>query len=179
MKAYADTSFLVRLAIHEQGSEEAMAEFRRLDFPRLVFLPLHALEVANSIRQRAFHQRQTAGGTARTAIRRERDSALGRIERWLGRGWLLDAVADTDAAFARARVLSESHTEQLGCRGFDLLHVAFALELKAELFLTADRIQGELARAEGLIVTITGSRPVARAGRRATRVRVSGPIRPT
>ena len=149
---YADTSFLVRLVAHEAGSEQVMAEFRRLNFPRLVFLPLHALEVTNAIRQRAFHQRQTF---ARSAIRREHDSALGRLERWLERGWLVDAVADADAAFARARTLSERHTGRLGCRPFDLLHVAFALQLGAEVFLTADRIQGEAARAEWLKVTVT------------------------
>jgi predicted nucleic acid-binding protein len=157
MKAYADTSFLVKLITNETGSEEAMAEFRRLDFPRLVFLPLHALEVTNAIRQRAFQQRRGAARTARTAVRRERDTALSRFERWLERGWLVDAVADTDAAFARARTLSESHTERLGCRGFDLLHVAFALQLECEVFLTADRVQGELARAESLIVTVVAS----------------------
>ncbi len=157
MKVYADTSFLVKLATHEAGSEQAMAVFRRLGFPRLVFLPLHALEVTNAIRQRAFHQGQTATGAARSAIRRDRDAALGRLERWLERGWLVDAVCDADAAFARARKLSECHTERLGCRAFDLLHVAFALHLEAEAFLTADRIQGEAARAEGLKVTVTPS----------------------
>jgi hypothetical protein len=56
----------------------------------------------------------------------------------------------------RARSLSERHTEKLGCRGFDLLHVALALELECEVFLTSDRIQGALARAAGLDVTLIG-----------------------
>jgi hypothetical protein len=60
-----------------------------------------------------------------------------------------------DSAIEKAGALSAKHTEQLGCRGFDLLHVALALELECEAFLTADRIQGALARAEGLDVTIT------------------------
>ena len=85
MRAYADTSFLVRLLTDEPGSEEAMAEFRRLDFPRLFFLPLHALEVANAIRHRAFLLRRSLGSGQRAVIARERDSALARIERWLGR----------------------------------------------------------------------------------------------
>ena len=42
MRAYADTSFLVRLLTDESGSRAAMAEFRRLDFVPLFFLPLHA-----------------------------------------------------------------------------------------------------------------------------------------
>ena len=54
MRVYADTSFLVRLVNREPASEAAMAEYRRLHFPPLFFLPLHALEVTNAIRQRVF-----------------------------------------------------------------------------------------------------------------------------
>jgi predicted nucleic acid-binding protein len=153
MRAYADTSFLVKLVAEEPGAESAMAEFRRLDFPSLFFLPLHALEVTNAIRQRAFHLRRSSGSGQRGSIVRERGAALARIERWLKRGWLLEATADCEEGLLRARTLSEKHTERLGCRGFDLLHVAFALELECEAFLTADSIQAALARAEGLVVT--------------------------
>ncbi len=58
------------------------------------------------------------------------------------------------AALTAARHLSEKHTERLGRRGFDLLRVAPALELDSEAFLTSARIQGTLARAEGLRVTV-------------------------
>jgi len=60
-----------------------------------------------------------------------------------------------DKAIDIARSLSGKHTERLDCRGFDLLHVALAIELECEVFLTADRIQGALARAEGLDVTVS------------------------
>jgi predicted nucleic acid-binding protein len=155
MRIYADTSFLVKLITTEPGSEKAMAEFRGLDFPPLFFLPLHALEVTNSIRHRAFHLRHSARSEHRADISRERDASLARIENWLIRGWLTDADADFEKAFQRARTLSERHTERLGCRGFDLLHVALALELECERFLTSDSIQAALARAEGLAVTIS------------------------
>lgn len=156
MRAYADTSFLVKLVSDEPGSEAAIAEFRRLDYPPLFFLPLHALEVTNAIRQRAFHLRRTQSGQ-RAAIARERDAALARIARWLKRGWLIDAAADCDEALLHARTLSENHTERLGCRGFDLLHVALALKLQSETFLTADLVQAALARAEGLAVTVNAN----------------------
>ena len=132
-----------------------MADFRRLEFPPLFFLPLHALEVTNAIRQRAFHLRHSGGSSQRAAIARERDAGLARIERWLKRGWLTEAAADCDEALLSARMLSERHTERLGCRGFDLLHVALALELECDAFLTSDRIQAALARAEGLDVTLS------------------------
>jgi predicted nucleic acid-binding protein len=153
MKAYADTSFLVKLVTREPGSQEAMAEFRRLGLPRLIFLPLHALEATNAVRQRAFYLRHSAGTGQRASVARERDAALARIERWLKRGWLMEAAVDCDEALLNARILSEKHTERLGCRGFDLLHVALALDLECDVFLTSDRVQGSLARAEGLRAT--------------------------
>ncbi len=150
MRAYADTSFLVKLVSREPGSQEAMAEFRRLGLPPLNFLPLHALESANAIRQRAFYLRRSGGSGQLAGIARERDAALARIQRWLKRGWLMEAAGKCDEAFFHARSLSEKHTERLGCRGFDLLHVALALDLKCDVFMTGDRVQGALARAEGL-----------------------------
>jgi len=40
------------------------------------------------------------------------------------------------------------------CRGFDVLHVALALDLECDTFFAADRTQGELARGEGLEVLV-------------------------
>jgi hypothetical protein len=60
MRAYADSSFILRLVTAEAGTEQAVAEYRRLGRPALFYLPLHALEVENAIRQRAFHERQLA-----------------------------------------------------------------------------------------------------------------------
>ena len=48
--------------------------------------------------------------------------------------------------------LSSQYTWTEGHRGFDVLHVATALHLGAREFLTFDRNQKKLARAEGLIV---------------------------
>ena len=53
MRAYADTSFLVKLLTQEPGTASAVADYRRLGRPPVFFLPLHSLEVANAIRQRA------------------------------------------------------------------------------------------------------------------------------
>lgn len=77
-----------------------------------------------------------------------------RIDRWLKRGWLIDAATDYEKTFSRARALSQKYTEKLGCRGFDLLHVACALELDCETFFTADHTQASLARAERFTVII-------------------------
>jgi predicted nucleic acid-binding protein len=41
----------------------------------------------------------------------------------------------------------------VGARAIDLLHVACALLLDCEVFLTSDQRQADLAKAEGLNVT--------------------------
>ena len=150
MRAYADSSFILRLVTGEADSPQTIAEYRRLGSPKLFFLPLHALEVRNAILQRAFHQRRSIG--ERQHVARERDTALARLEHLVARRALLDVTLDMDAAIARAADLSTVHTERLGARAIDLLHVAGALTLESELFLTTDARQAQLAKAEGLRV---------------------------
>jgi predicted nucleic acid-binding protein len=156
VRAYADSSFLVKLLVREPGTEAAVAEYRRLDLPRLFFLPLHALEVENAIRQRAFHQRRALASSQRAQVAREKAAVIARLRGMLERGAFLEVAADWDEAFSRARKLSEIHTERTGARSFDLLHVAFALELECEVFLTADDRQGRVAKAEGLKAVTVG-----------------------
>lgn len=156
MRVYADSSFILRLITKEVESEQVTAEYRRLGLPALLFLPLHALEVRNAILQRAFHQRRSLPSRERRQVALERDAALGRLGRLLSRHALLEVTLDLDAAMARAMRLSTAHTERLGARAIDLLHVACALELESELFLTTDARQAELAKAEGLEVGAAG-----------------------
>ena len=155
MRAYADTSFLVKLLAREPGSAAAIGDYRRLGRPPLFFLPLHSLEVTNAIRQRVFRQRHALTSSQRSVIRRERDFSLTRLEHFIDRRAFIEISVDMDAAIEGARSLSAKHTERLGCRGFDLLHVALALELECEAFLTSDGLQGALAHAEGLEVIVS------------------------
>lgn len=152
MRSYADTSFLVKLLANEPGSEAAVAEYRRLGLPRLFYLPLHALEVENATHQKAFHQRRTLSPGARGQVARETVAALSRLRQMLERNQFSEVAADWEDAVCRARALSAQHTETTGARSLDLLHVAFALDLECELFLTTDKCQGLIARAEGLLV---------------------------
>jgi hypothetical protein len=55
-----------------------------------------------------------------------------------------------DILFSRAKALSNSHTERIGARAIDILHVAAALYLRVEMFWTTDTRQAQLAKAEGL-----------------------------
>jgi predicted nucleic acid-binding protein len=152
MRAYADSSFILRLVTTEADSEAAIGEYRRIGLPPLFFLPLHALEVRNAILQRAFHERRSLPARERLQIGRERDAALDRLERFLSRRTLLDVALDMDPVIGRATDLAIAHTERLGARAIDLLHVASALALNSEVFLTTDNRQAHLATAEGLKV---------------------------
>lgn len=156
MRVYADSSFLVKLLVREAGSDAAVAEYRRLRLPQLFFLPLHSLEVETAIRQKAFHQRRSLPSGERAQVAREKTAALARLERMQERGVLVEVAADWEDAVRRARNLSERLTESTGARSLDLLHVAFALELNSELFLTTDDCQAQVAKAEGLkVVPVT------------------------
>ena len=63
-----------------------------------------------------------------------------------------------DSALTRALQFSADHGERLGTRAIDLLHVACALALESELFLTTDNRQAQLAKAEGLKVILSTPR---------------------
>lgn len=152
MRAYADSSFVLRMVVNELDSEAAIAEYRRALKPRLFFLPLHQLEVRNAILQRAFHPRRSDSGKEIALISRERDAAFSRLEMLLARQTFFETVVDMDEAMAHALRLSTAYTERLGARAIDLLHVAYALTLESELFFTTDLRQAQLAKAEGLKV---------------------------
>jgi predicted nucleic acid-binding protein len=156
VRTYADSSFILRLVTCEVDSPETIAEYRRLGSPKLFFLPLHGLEVRNAILQRAFFQRRSLPAEKRQHIAHERNAALARLERLLSRRALLDVTLDMDAAASKAVMLSTAHTERLGARAIDLLHVACALALESEIFLTTDARQAHLAKAEGLKVASLG-----------------------
>lgn len=58
-----------------------------------------------------------------------------------------------EQAFDLCADLARRHGPRLGVRTLDSLHVACALQLKAEQFWTFDERQAKLAKAEGLKVT--------------------------
>ncbi len=50
----------------------------------------------------------------------------------------------------RAELLGAKYNQSIGCRSADLFHVAAALELGADVFLSFDERQAKLAEAAGL-----------------------------
>ncbi len=72
----------------------------------------------------------------------------------LASGVLLVVPADWLDVHRLAEELSAKHTETSGHRLIDILHVATALHLGAEEFLTFDSNQKLLAETEGLKVPV-------------------------
>lgn len=151
MKLYADSSYLLQLLAPDFASAAAIALHRKLGRPACLFTPLHELEVPNALRLRRFAVTRLASAARRQELKAAAD-ALRRLELHLDTGRFRRTPLDWHETNARAQQLSERHTEKLGSRSLDILHVAAALELHADSFLTCDRAQAALARAAGLKV---------------------------
>lgn len=142
MFAYADTSFLARVYTPHADSAKALAWMQRATVS-LPFTPIHRHELRNAVRLRVFRGDITA---------EQRQAALSEIESDLADYILIHTPIPWTDAFRAAETLGAAHTETLGVRSMDLLHVGLALTLKATEFLTFDQRQAVLARAAGLSV---------------------------
>ena len=138
MTVYADTSVFVSLYLLDAHSEEAQQQMAL--HPRVWLTPLHRAEWTHAIAQHVFQQKITAREAQVVDRDFERDREAGL---WMETG-LPEQTFEACIALARNRVA------RLGVRTLDTLHVALALELKADHFWTFDRRQAKLAEAEGL-----------------------------
>ncbi len=138
MSIYADTSFLVSLYIPDKHSPEA--ESRMASNPTMSLTPLHVAEWTHAVEQQVFRG---------VASRAEADNVHEQFQQHRESGLWLE-VALPDSVFELCAALARRHAARLGVRTLDTLHVASALELKAERFWTFDERQKKLARAVGL-----------------------------
>jgi predicted nucleic acid-binding protein len=138
LSAYADTSFLASLYITDTHSAEAEALVVG-DAP-LWLTWLQVAEWVHAVEQHVFRKEMSRG---------EADLFYARFEEHRRTGVWVD-VDLPDAVFDVCTQLARRHVAQLGNRTLDTLHVAAALELKAERFWTFDERQAKLARAAGL-----------------------------
>ncbi|HXZ39420.1 MAG TPA: type II toxin-antitoxin system VapC family toxin [Terriglobales bacterium] len=135
---YADTSFLVSLYVwdtHSLAARELMKPS-----PRVWFTPFHFTECFHAIAQQVFLGK---------IHRDQAEAAYKDLNHDLAAG-LWAEVAVPEQVFTVSADLARRHGPKLGVRTLDSLHVACALELKAERFWTFDERQAKLARAEGL-----------------------------
>ena len=143
MIPYADSSFLARVYTPHLDSDKALTWMQKAKDP-LPFTPLHQLELRNAVRLRVFRGEINV---------EQRKLALLEIESDLASAVLAHLPIPWTDALRASEELGAKHTEKLGVRSIDLLHIGIALALKATDFLTFDTRQGVLARAAGLRVT--------------------------
>jgi len=107
-------------------------------------VPLHRVEVFNSIRQLVHHPEPE-----RRLRLAEAKALIHRIETDVRLGYFTHLEADWRDVLRTANELSIAHGFGLACRAADLLHVAYANELAAEAFVSFDDEQLALAQASG------------------------------
>jgi len=137
---YADTSLLVSLYVQDSNTAQAVALMESGAAP-LVFTPLIRHELRNALRLCVFRRQITAA---------QREAALHDMEADIDAGVLHVVPVDWPKVFTQAEGLGRRHSEMLGTRGMDVLHVACALTLRAKRFLTFDERQRQLAELAGL-----------------------------
>jgi predicted nucleic acid-binding protein len=140
--AYADTGFLCSLYAPDAHTRRAIARMRRQALP-LPISWLHQLEFRNALRLRVFRAEITPS---------QRDASLNAMLADLAAGVLEAAAPPLPALLIEAERLGALHTETLGTRSLDILHVASALVLGLGECLTFDNRQAALAKAAGLRV---------------------------
>lgn len=141
MSVYADSSFLVSIYVTDVHTPEVL---RRLSqHPRLWFTPFHEVEISHAIARQVFQGRMSDERATRVYQELSRDCAAGV--------WALTGFPE--ATFTQGATLARTYVAKLGTRTLDSLHVAAALELKAEQFWTFDERQAKLAKAAGLKVS--------------------------
>ena len=108
--------------------------------PVVWLTPFHVAEWIHAIEQHVFR---------RLVSRSEANRLYERFQQNRESGLWVE-VALPESAFELCARLGLRHGARLGLRTLDTLHVASALELKAERFWTFDERQKRLARAVGL-----------------------------
>ena len=153
MRAYADTNFLARIYLSQLASEDTddLVEgvYQRLIEP-LPITWLLQIELASALELYVFfgknppHPRITPEQAAVAHADFQSDLVDGLVYR----------IADLDSRLLtrRAAELTIRHTAKFGCRAYDLIHVASALELGCTEFWTFDKRAAALAEREGMKV---------------------------
>lgn len=141
MNIYLDSSFVVSLYVTDAHSDGARQ--RVLDAPSFALTPLHLAEWGHALAQHQFRGNLTRDKAQQVQAEFISDQASGV--------WFKTVLPES--AFEICADMAQRHGSKLGMRTLDSLHVACALELKAERFWTFDERQAKLARAEGLKTT--------------------------
>lgn len=150
MVAYPDTSFLCALYRPQSNSPRAARHVAGMREALHVASPL-LFEFRQSTRWQSWLHGQDPG---KGFPQKEAQAMLARLQGNIAQGALVVASVDWADVVGIAERLSAQYTWTEGHRGFDVLHVATALHLGCQEFLTFDAQQRRLAEAEGLRVPL-------------------------
>ena len=141
MTIYADSSFFVSLLLIDRHSQEA---WRRMSSrPEVWLTPLNRAEICHAAFLHVFWKKATLVEAESALLVLDRDCVAG----------IWHQVSFPVETFVRSTGLTRRYGPTLGVRTLDSLHVACALELKAQRFWTFDERQARLAEAVGLDTT--------------------------
>jgi predicted nucleic acid-binding protein len=143
---YADTSFFVALNVpRARQFKAALAFYEKRQDQVWYWSPWHRVEVFNTIRQ------MTRDDDPRLRLpEHEAKAIIYEIQQDVRLEYFQHVEVDWRDALRTANELSIAHGLSLKCRSADLLHVAYALEVAAALFLGFDSDQLALAKAAGI-----------------------------
>jgi predicted nucleic acid-binding protein len=150
MIVFPDTSFICSLYRKQRNSLQAVTYQKMLSEP-LPISTLLLLEFRQSIRLQA---RLFVQDRSRGFPKAEGAAMLRAIQSDLADGILQMVAPDWADVHRIAEELSSKYTESGGHRLADILHVATAIHVGTEQFLTFDVNQRKLAEAEGMVVPL-------------------------
>ena len=146
MTAFPDTSFLCAMYVSQDNSVLAAESFRALP-EALTVSSLLLYEFRQSVRFQVWlYSRDKSRGYPPERA----EVALSKLQLNLDAGAVVQAAVDWPDVHRRAEIISQRHTRAGGHRSLDIVHVATALHLGAQVFLSFDTNQRKLAAAEKL-----------------------------
>ena len=156
MTIYFDSSVITKWYLPEEDSGTAL-RLRNKYRPPAPLTPLHKIELVTAWSAKVFR-----GEISEVVL----SGAQADLEMDIQRGVWLPAGHDLANVFQSATGLSRRYTPLIGARTLDILHVALALALRAEAFVTNDERQGQFAEAVGLNLVRLHPKPSPRVKRR-------------
>lgn len=139
---YVDTSALVKLYVRETLSKEIADFLKRRNQP-MPLTRFHELEFSNALQLKC-HRAELAEA--------ETEDILSRFKSHEEIGIYFRPPIEWSIVFDFAVNLSTRHTKTIGARSLDIFHVASALAIEADHFLTLDERQAQLAHSAGIKV---------------------------
>ena len=140
MTAYFDTGVLIKSYIAEKDSPVADALILKALEP-IPFTHFHGIEIRTALRLKRGRKEITDAELKNALSALQQDIDAGRLER---------PSYDLSIVFHKAEELSGKYAAATLARSLDILHVAAAVVIGANQFITFDRRQEALALKAGL-----------------------------